>query len=133
MKPRRGEGRPLTEEGPPFSEVRTYQLILIGSHGGEDRLRVDERLELLLLQVQDGGISGGVRPLDQVDPRLVLVHRVQDELRRKRAHVKRSARFRSPEPEARRFSGNFARERSIKFPVRIRSDASDQVPRRILT
>lgn len=56
----------------------THQLVLIGRDGGEDGLREDEGAKLLRLEVEQRG--GVVLLLDDVDPRLVLVHGVQDDL-----------------------------------------------------
>jgi len=57
----------------------SYQLVLVGSDGGEDGLREGERLVLLSVEVGDRRrmTSGERRPSDQVNSRLVLVHRVQ--------------------------------------------------------
>lgn len=56
----------------------TYQLVLIGCDSGEDGLHKHEGTELLRLEVEQRGRV--VLLLDDVDPRLVLVHGVQDYL-----------------------------------------------------
>ena len=56
----------------------THQLVLIGRDGGEDGLDEDEGAELLGLEVEQRG--GVLLLLDDVDPRLVLVHGVEDDL-----------------------------------------------------
>lgn len=56
----------------------THQLVLISSDGSEDGLDEDKGAELLRLEVEQRG--GVVLLLDDVDPRLVLVHRVEDNL-----------------------------------------------------
>lgn len=61
-------------------QSETYELILIGGDSGEYGLREYEGLVRLLLEVHDRLRRARVRPLHQVDPRLVLVHRVQDQL-----------------------------------------------------
>lgn len=61
-------------------QSETYELILIGGDSGEYGLREYEGLVRLLLEVHDRLRRARVRPLHQVDPRLVLVHGVQDQL-----------------------------------------------------
>lgn len=61
-------------------QSETYELILIGGDSGEYGLREYEGLVRLLLKVHDRFRRARVRPLHQVDPRLVLVHGVQDQL-----------------------------------------------------
>lgn len=61
-------------------QSETYELILIGGDSGEYGLREYEGLVRLLLEVHDRLGRTRVRPLHQVDPRLVLVHRVQHQL-----------------------------------------------------
>lgn len=61
-------------------QSETYELILIGGDSGEYGLREYEGLVRLLLEVHDRLPRARVRPLHQVDPRLVLVHGVQDQL-----------------------------------------------------
>lgn len=61
-------------------QSETYELILIGGDSGEYGLREYEGLVRLLLKVHDRLRRARVRPLHQVDPRLVLVHGVQDQL-----------------------------------------------------
>lgn len=56
----------------------THQLVLISSDGSEDGLDEDKGAELLRLEVEQRG--GVVLLLDDVDPRLVLVHGVEDNL-----------------------------------------------------
>ncbi len=58
----------------------TYQLVLIGGDGGELCLREYEAPVELLLYVGDGLARLPLTPPHQVDPRLELVHRVQDHL-----------------------------------------------------
>ncbi len=58
----------------------TYQLVLIGGDGGELCLGEDEAPVELLLYVGDGLAGLSLPPPHQVDPRLELVHRVQDHL-----------------------------------------------------
>jgi hypothetical protein len=58
----------------------TYQLVLIGRDGGELGLLKDEASVELLLYVGDGLAGLPLSPPHQVDPRLELVHRVQDHL-----------------------------------------------------
>lgn len=63
---------------------RTHQLILIGRDGGENGLREDKRLVLLLLQVGDVQAAVvGVSTADQVYPRLIPVHRVEHDLQQR--------------------------------------------------
>jgi hypothetical protein len=59
----------------------TYQLVLIGGDGGELGLLEYEAPVELLLYVGDGLARLPLSPPHQVDPRLELVHRVQDHLR----------------------------------------------------
>lgn len=61
-------------------QSETYELILIGGDSGEYGLREYEGLVRLLLEVHDRLRRARVRPFHQVDPRLVLVHGVQDQL-----------------------------------------------------
>jgi len=61
-------------------QSETYELILIGGDSGEYGLREYEGLVRLLLEVHDRLRRARVRPLHQVDPRLILVHRVQNQL-----------------------------------------------------
>jgi len=61
-------------------QSETYELILIGGDSGEYGLREYEGLVRLLLEVHDRLRRARVRPFHQVDPRLVLVHRVQNQL-----------------------------------------------------
>ena len=63
---------------------RTHQLVLVGGDGGEHGLGKDERLVVLTLQIVDGPRLT-VLPQDQVHPRLVPVHRVQDYLKQRTA------------------------------------------------
>lgn len=58
----------------------TYELILIGGDSGEYGLREYEGLVRFLLEVCYRLGRARVRPLHQVDPRLVFVHRVQHQL-----------------------------------------------------
>ena len=60
----------------PFN---TDQLVLIGRDSREDGLREDEGLVLAAPPVRHGpGVPA--RGQDQVNPRLKLVHRIQDDL-----------------------------------------------------
>lgn len=61
-------------------QSETYELILIGGDSGEYGLREYEGLVRLLLEVHDRLRRSRVRPFHQVDPRLVLMHGVQDQL-----------------------------------------------------
>ena len=63
----------------------TYQLVLIGGDCGENRLREDVRAKLFMIEIADGQLAAVVTELvvaqfDQMDARLVLVHRVEDDL-----------------------------------------------------
>jgi hypothetical protein len=62
----------------------TYQLILVRSNCCENRLWEDKCLEFFRLQVCDRRISWWFVTLHKVNPRLVLVHRVEDELQQNR-------------------------------------------------
>jgi len=86
-KERRGTRRRMSERKKERRECNgsekqseTYELILIGGDSGEYGLREYEGLVRLLLEVHDRLGRTRVRPLHQVDPRLVLVHRVQHQL-----------------------------------------------------
>ena len=57
----------------------SYQLVLICSNSCEDRFRKDEGSVFLLLHVGDGS-AASLAPLDEVNSRLELVHRVEDDL-----------------------------------------------------
>lgn len=65
----------------------THQLVLIGRDGGEDGLHEHEGAELLGLEVEQRGRV--VLLLDDVDPGLVLVHGVQDDLQSPDSDVRR--------------------------------------------
>lgn len=67
----------------------TDQLVLVGRHRREHRLREDEGAELLRLEVEQRGRV--LLLLDDVDPRLVLVHGVQDDLQEPAAQAAASA------------------------------------------
>lgn len=71
---------PKTRKTRQRSSSVTYQLVLIGRDSGEDGLHKNEGAELLRLEVEQRGRV--VLLLDDVDPWLVLVHGVQDYLRR---------------------------------------------------
>ena len=58
----------------------TYQLVLVGRDSGEDRLREDVGAELFALQIDDGTGRVAFHPPDNVNSRLVAVHRIQDDL-----------------------------------------------------
>lgn len=63
----------------------THQLILVGSHRGENRLGEHERLVLLLLKLGYAKIV--VVRLStpyQMYPRLISVHRVENDLKEKK-------------------------------------------------
>lgn len=86
-KERRGTGKGMSERKKERRECNgsekqseTYELILIGGDSGEYGLREYEGLVRLLLEVHDRLRRARVRPLHQMDPRLVLVHRVQHQL-----------------------------------------------------
>lgn len=83
----------LKREGRKWSI--SHQLVLIGRDGGEDRLDEDEGAELLGLEVEQRGRV--VLLLDDVDPRLVLVHGVQDDLQTTNT-VSKHTRLRSASP-----------------------------------
>lgn len=70
----------LRPVGPRQPSV-THQLVLIRRDGGEDGLDEDKGAKLLGLEVEQWG--GVVFLLDDVDPRLVLVHGVEDDLQRR--------------------------------------------------
>ena len=59
--------------------ICSHQLVLICRHGREDCFRKDEGSVFLLLHVGDGS-AASLAPLDEVDSRLELVHRVEDHL-----------------------------------------------------
>jgi hypothetical protein len=59
---------------------RTYQLVLIGSHGGENRFGEDVGTELFTLQVDDRPSRVAFHPPDEVHSRLVPMHRIQHNL-----------------------------------------------------
>lgn len=61
------------------SSCVTYQLVLVGCDGREDGLHKHEGSELLRLEVEQRGRV--VLLLDDVDPGLVLVHGVEDNLK----------------------------------------------------
>ena len=61
------------------STICSRQLVLISRHGCEDCFRKDEGSVFLLLHVGDGS-AASLGPLDEVDSRLELVHRVEDDL-----------------------------------------------------
>lgn len=64
--------------------ICTHQLILIRRDGGENGLREDKRLVLLLLEVGDVQAAVvGVSTADQVYSRLIPVHRVQHDLQQR--------------------------------------------------
>lgn len=68
--------------------ICTHQLILIRRDGGENGLREDERLVLLLLEVGDVQAAVvGVPTPDQVYPRLIPVHRVQHDLQQRDGEI----------------------------------------------
>lgn len=67
----------------------TDQLVLVGRHRREHRLREDKGAELLRLEVEQRGRV--LLLLDDVDPRLVLVHGVQDDLQEPAAQAAASA------------------------------------------
>lgn len=65
----------------------THQLILIRRDGGENGLREDKRLVLLLLKVADVQAAVvGVSTANQVYPRLIPVHRVEHDLQQTEIH-----------------------------------------------
>ena len=66
----------------------THQLVLVGGDGGEDGLGEDVGAVLLLVQVRDG--AAVLAPLDEVDARLVPVHRVEHDLQHKHKQNKNS-------------------------------------------
>lgn len=76
MNKRKGSGSVNGSE----KQSETYELILIGGDSGEYGLREYEGLVRLLLEVHDRLCRARVRPLHQVDPRLILVHGVQHQL-----------------------------------------------------
>lgn len=62
--------------------VFTHQLILVRCDGSERRFRVDERFVFFSFQVHDGMSDGRfVVSLHQMYARLILVHRIQHQLR----------------------------------------------------
>jgi len=63
-----------------YSMSVTYQLILVSCNCCEDRLGEDKCLEFFRLQVCDRRTSWWFVTFHKVNPRLVLVHRVEDEL-----------------------------------------------------
>jgi hypothetical protein len=58
----------------------TYELVLIGGDSGENRLGKHKSLVRLAIQVIYWLPVLAVRTLHQMNARLVLVHRVQDQL-----------------------------------------------------
>lgn len=72
-----------------YAHVHTHQLILVGSHRGEDRLGEYERFMLLLLKI--GYTKIVVVRLStayQMYPRLISVHRIQNDLKIEREKEK---------------------------------------------
>jgi len=63
-------------------KAHVHQLVLIGGDGDERRFREDERSELFGLETREGRKLRGaaVSPLHDVEPRLILVHGVEDYL-----------------------------------------------------
>ena len=71
--------------GANICPANTHTVVLVGRDGREDGLAEDEGLVGGLLELADGRVGQLLlallaAPLDQVDPRLVLVHRVEDDL-----------------------------------------------------
>lgn len=60
----------------------THQLVLVGCDSCEDRLNEHEGAELLRFEIEQG--SSVVLLLYDVDPRLVFVHGIEDDLQRMR-------------------------------------------------
>lgn len=63
------------------------ELVLVSGDGGEDTLREDVGAVVLLLQIGDGAREA-LLETHQVDPWLVPVHRVEDNLQEKRREEK---------------------------------------------
>jgi len=68
--------------------MNTYELVLVGSDGREGSLREDERLALCWINVVESS-NHHVRATaaDQVNTRLIFVHRVQNYLYTSHVHL----------------------------------------------
>ena len=64
-----------------MADMCTYELVLVGRDSGEYGFLKNEGLERLTLQVVNGVAVSTVRASHQVNTWLVLVHRVQDQLK----------------------------------------------------
>ena len=63
--------------------ICSHQLVLIGRHGSEDCFRKDEGSVFLILHVAHRAALP-LCSLHKVNPRLELVHRVQDDLQQRK-------------------------------------------------
>lgn len=72
--------------------MHAHQLILVGSHRGEDRLGEYERFMLLLLKIGYTKIVVVRLPTPyQMYPRLISVHRIQNDLKIEEKKEKKTA------------------------------------------
>ena len=60
--------------------IEIYQLILVGGDGREDSFWENVSAELFALQIDDGTGRVGLKASDQMNSRLVPVHRIQNNL-----------------------------------------------------
>ena len=67
-----------------------YQLILVGGDGREDGLWENVSAELFALQIDDGTGRVGLKASDQMNSRLVPVHRIQNNLKKSKETVDES-------------------------------------------